>query len=158
MRFFFQRWTCFRPVDADTNDHDVSNNTILVSPPGKPVTIPPNMEFGKKPGYIYLLREREFLKTNEEIYKIGKTINIKNRMPSYPKDSRLYLCFYCPSDIDAVEKHLISVLERICLRKRTDIGSEYFEGDVRELMANLLDYAHTQHYSSLSSTVLNFKL
>ena len=158
MRFFFQRFNCFRPVDAS------SNNTVLVAQPCTPVTIPPvtipppTAEFGKRPGYIYLLREREFLKTNEEIYKIGKTINIKNRMPSYPKDSRLYLCFYCPSDIDAVEKHLISVLERSCLRKRTDIGSEYFEGDVREMMASLLDYAHTQHYSSLSSTVLNFKL
>jgi hypothetical protein len=153
MPFFFQRFNCFRPIDAPI-DTDVSNNTILVAPPCTPVTIPPpNTEFGKKPGYIYLLREREFLKTNEEIYKIGKTINIKNRMPSYPKDSRLYLCFYCPSDIDAVEKHLISVLERICMRKRTDIGSEYFEGDVRELMASLLDYAHTQRYSPSSPTV-----
>ena len=148
MRFFFQRFNCFRPIDAPI-DTDVSNNTILVAPP----CIPPATEFGKKPGYIYLLREREFLKTNEEIYKIGKTINIKNRMPSYAKDSRLYLCFYCPSDIDAVEKHLISVLERICLRKRTDIGAEYFEGDVHEMMSSLLDYAHTQRYSLSSPTV-----
>lgn len=147
MRFFFQRFNCFRPVDATTIDTDVR---IIVAPPCIP---PPTTEFGKKPGYIYLLREREFLKTNEEIYKIGKTINIKNRMPSYPKDSRLYLCFYCPSDIDEVEKYLISVLERICLRKRTDIGSEYFEGDVREMMSSLLDYAHTQQYYSSSSTV-----
>ena len=153
MRFFFQRFNCFRPLDA-TIDTDVRNNTILVAPPCIPpatIRTPPTTEFGKKPGYIYLLREREFLKTNEEIYKIGKTINIKNRMPSYPKDSRLYLCFYCPSDIDAVEKHLISVLERICLRKRTDIGSEYFEGDVHEMMVSLMDYAHTQRYSLSSN-------
>ena len=77
MPFFFQRFNCFRPIDAPI-DTDVSNNTILVAPPCTPVTIPPpNTEFGKKPGYIYLLREREFLKTNEEIYKIGKTINIQ---------------------------------------------------------------------------------
>lgn len=67
-------------------------------------------------------------------------------MPSYPKDSRLYLCFYCPSDIDVVEKYLISVLERSCVCKRTDIGSEYFEGDVREMMSNLLNYVMEQQY------------
>ena len=131
---------CFRPTVRD-----VSNQTILITPSHVPNA--PETTFGKKPGYIYFLREREFLKTNEEIYKIGKTINIKNRMPSYPKDSRLYLCFYCPSDIDAVEKHMIAVLDRICFRKRTDIGSEYYEGDVHEMMSSMLTFVHGQRYS-----------
>ena len=132
---------CFRP--ADKYIVDVSNNTILVAPPPFPN---PTVEFGKKPGHIYFLREREFLKTNEEIYKIGKTINIKNRMPSYPKDSRLYVCFYCPSDIDVVEKHLIVVLDRVCVRKRTDIGAEYFEGDVHDMIAAIIQYVGSQRY------------
>ena len=39
--------------------------------------------FDELSGTLYLLIEREFLKTNEPVYKVGKTIN------NYPKDSRI---------------------------------------------------------------------
>lgn len=41
----------------------------------------------KNSGVVYLLREREFIKTKENIYKIGKTRDISNRMKQYPNDS-----------------------------------------------------------------------
>lgn len=80
------------------------------------------------PGHLYLIKEREFIKTKENIYKIGKTTNIKNRMPSYPKDSRVYVIYYCASDIHKVEKELIKEFDKL-FKKRTDIGSEYYETD-----------------------------
>jgi hypothetical protein len=105
----------------------------------------PCVAYGKKPGFIYLIREREFLKTNENIYKIGKTINIKNRMPSYPKDSRLYLCFYCTTSIDELEKFIISLFD-IKFKKRIDIGSEYYEGDVGIMINYLTQLLLNQPY------------
>lgn len=83
---------------------------------------------GSNPGHLYLIKEREFIKTNENIYKIGKTKNIKNRMPSYPKDSRVYVIYYCASDIHKVEKELIKEFDKL-FKKRTDIGNEYYETD-----------------------------
>jgi len=91
----------------------------------------------EKPGYIYLICEREFLKTNEKIYKIGKTINIKHRMPQYPKDSRLYLCFYCTTNIDTIERNLISSFNLLFI-KRSDIGAEYYEGDVTLMIRHMI--------------------
>lgn len=80
---------------------------------------------GKDPGHIYIIKEREFIKTKEPIYKIGKTKNIKNRMPSYPKDSRVYVMYYT-DDIHTMEKDLIKTFDRLFI-KRTDIGHEYYE-------------------------------
>lgn len=79
-----------------------------------------------KPGHLYLIKEREFIKTNEPIFKIGKTTNIKNRMPSYPKNSLLYMTYYCHWDIDKVEKEIITTFDSLFV-KRTDIGNEYYE-------------------------------
>lgn len=78
------------------------------------------------PGHLYLIKEREFIKTKELIYKIGKTTNIKHRMPAYPKDSRLFVALYCDTDIHRVEKALIATFDAK-FTKRSDIGREYYE-------------------------------
>jgi len=125
-------YQCYRTRHAKP----ISITTTYVSNTNTKIPIVP---FGEKPGFIYLICEREFLKTNEKIYKIGKTINIKNRMPSYPKDSRLYLCFYCTTNIDTIEKDLILSFDVMFL-KRTDIGSEYYEGDVKLMIQHMILY------------------
>jgi hypothetical protein len=47
-------------------------------------------------GYIYLLQEREFIKTKENIYKLGKTKqeNLK-RLKQYSKGSELIIQLQC---------------------------------------------------------------
>ena len=54
--------------------------------------------------YIYLLQKREFIKSNEHIYKIGK---IKQehfkRYGNYPKSSDILLHISC-FDCDIIEK------------------------------------------------------
>ena len=78
--------------------------------------------------YIYLLQEREFTKTNEPVYKIGMTKKVNHqRFNQYPKGSTLIhqsLCVNC----NIVEKRLISIFKNK-FKQRTDIGTEYFEGD-----------------------------
>ena len=47
-------------------------------------------------GYIYLLQEREFIKTKENIYKLGKSKqeNLK-RLKQYSKGSELIIQLQC---------------------------------------------------------------
>jgi hypothetical protein len=109
------------------------------------------LPYDKKPGFIYLIQEREFINTKENIYKIGKTINIKHRMPAYPKQSLLYFCFYCTTCIDEVEKNIILFFD-INFKKRIDIGSEYYEGDVATMIKYLTlclnqQYSETKQYT-----------
>ena len=86
----------------------------------------------QKDGHIYVIKEREFLKTNENIYKIGRSKSIINRMPAYPKNSRIYSILYV-KDVNEVEKFMIDRFDKLFV-KRVDIGNEYYECSEEELM------------------------
>ena len=93
-----------------------------------------------RPGHLYVIKEREFLKTNENIFKIGKTTNIVHRMPQYPKQSRLYIMFYS-TNIDDMEKYLIQEFDKRFI-KRTDIGVEYYECNDNELLIDVSSFMY----------------
>jgi len=78
--------------------------------------------------YIYLVKEREFIKTKENIYKIGrsKQENTK-RFLQYPKGSELIIQSRC-IDCIKTEKILINLFKTKFIHRR-DIGNEYFEGN-----------------------------
>ena len=61
-------------------------------------------------GYIYLLQEREFIKTKENIYKLGKTEqeNLK-RIQNYPNGTKLIIQLEC-ENCDINEKKLIIII------------------------------------------------
>ena len=83
--------------------------------------------------YIYLLQEREFIKTNEIIYKVGKTKqeNLK-RLHNYPNGSKLIFQSVC-NNCDICEKNILKEFrEQFILKK--DIGNEYFEGDYIKML------------------------
>ena len=82
-------------------------------------------------GMIYLIREREFLKLNETVIKIGRTQNISRRFGEYPKGSTLMFVTPCKNEIE-VEKELIEIFKSR-FEQRKDIGTEYFCGDVIEM-------------------------
>lgn len=92
-------------------------------------------------GYIYLMKEREFIKTEENIYKIGKT-NQKNfkRFSQYPKGSCL-LYYQKVNDYNRVEKMIIREL-RIKYKTLKDIGKEYFEGNVIDILLSIIEIAY----------------
>ena len=64
-----------------------------------------------KSEYIYLLQEREFIKTNENIFKIGKTKQANNkRFSNYPNGSILLFQMIC-NNCDILEKQIIRTLK-----------------------------------------------
>lgn len=88
--------------------------------------------------YIYLLKEREFIKSCENIYKIGKTSQSNDkRFKQYPKGSILIFQSTC-SNCCEIEK---IVINNFCLnfRQRKDIGTEYFEGDCNDMIIEILE-------------------
>jgi hypothetical protein len=86
----------------------------------------------KSDGHIYVIKEREFIKTGENIFKIGRSKNIVNRMPGYPKNSLIYTILYT-DNINEVEKNMIKHFDNMFI-KRTDIGNEYYECSEKEIM------------------------
>ena len=86
--------------------------------------------------YIYILQEREFIKTEEPIYKIGKSKQMNlGRFSQYPNGSILYFQLVVP-DCDKIEKILIRQFKGKYLQ-RTDIGTEYFQGDVFKMIDDI---------------------
>lgn len=86
--------------------------------------------------YIYLVHEREFATSNQNVFKIGKTKqeNMK-RIYQYPKGSILKLYIEC-QDCDKIETQLIKdFITKYHHRK--DIGSEYFEGDFKQMVMDI---------------------
>ena len=86
--------------------------------------------------YIYLLQEREFIKTNEPIYKIGKSKqeNLK-RICNYPNGTKLIFQTIC-NNCDILEKKLIAIFKtKYELQK--EIGLEYFKGNYKEMIKDI---------------------
>jgi hypothetical protein len=83
--------------------------------------------------YIYLLQEREFVKNNEHIYKIGKTKQEHfKRYANYPKGSHILLHITC-NNCDIIEKNILSLFKQKFIHKK-DIGNEYFEGNFNSMI------------------------
>ena len=88
------------------------------------------------PEYIYLLQEREFVKSGQPIYKIGKTKQPnQKRFSQYPKGSVLLFQRIC-HNCHQVEGELIRRFKEV-FKQHTDIGSEYFEGDSFAMMEHM---------------------
>lgn len=94
--------------------------------------------------YIYLLQTREFIKTNENIYKIGKTKqkNLK-RICNYDNGTILICQFKC-IDCDKLEKSLIALFrDKYELQK--DIGNEYFKGNCHDMRDDIYNYIKNEN-------------
>lgn len=138
---------------------DIVNDKICTSNKNKPLSIKSKNKNCKNTecGYIYLLRTREFIRLNEQTYKIGKTRqkNLK-RFDSYPKKSELMLKMFTPN-VDADENMLIDLFKSK-YKHMTDYGREYFNGDVHcmidDIEQHLGQYSVDPHeivYSAVSS-------
>ncbi len=83
--------------------------------------------------YIYLLQLREFVKTKENVYKVGRTTQENHkRFAQYPKGSVLLFQMIC-NDCVCVEKDVLEKF-RQNFKQRKDFGNEYFEGDYRNMI------------------------
>ncbi len=103
--------------------------------------------------YVYLLQEREFIKLQENVYKLGKTKQENLcRFYQYPKGSRLIIQTSC-YDCHKLEQQLLELF-RTEFVQRTDIGSEYFEGNpikMKEII-NKEEALTSQMHLNLSTT------
>jgi hypothetical protein len=82
--------------------------------------------------YIYIIREREFRRMKEPVWKPGRTEHetIQKRFGQYPNGSELIFAARV-SDAVAAEKDLMQLLvAHRSLIHRKDIGREYFEGEL----------------------------
>ena len=78
--------------------------------------------------FIYLLREREFVRLKEECYKLGRTSqDPAKRFEGYPKGSEIILYIAVDNSITA-EKQLLTIFKKEFKQKK-DYGSEYFCGE-----------------------------
>ncbi len=113
-------------------DLTIQNNTDNIS------TVNDNEIYHGKKGYLYMLKEREFIKTGESIYKIGKTTRaLQQRMSEYPKNSMLFIAILC----EDCHKSELSLLKKFRMEynNRCDIGKEYFEGDIQTMLRYFCD-------------------
>jgi hypothetical protein len=89
--------------------------------------------------YIYLLKEREFIKTDENIYKIGRTCQENDkRVRSYPKGSVLLIQSICKNCVE-FEALLIKKFKETFIHRK-DIGNEYFDGDGLKMLTIFLEF------------------
>ena len=79
----------------------------------------------------YLLRTREFKNSNENIYKIGRSINLNKRIKNYPNNSELILKLNTKNEVEA-EKIIITIFKKTFIQRK-DIGNEYFEGNIEDI-------------------------
>lgn len=88
------------------------------------------------PGYLYILQPREFLRSGESVYKIGRSINVEKRSKSYPKGSLLLFCMYV-SEQKRAESELIRQLCETC-EQCLQFWREYFKGEFEHVLEVML--------------------
>lgn len=82
--------------------------------------------------YVYLLREREHIRLNEDTYKLGKTTQEPNsRLAGYPKGSEVIL-FIDVEDCHKTESTLIREFDTNFEHKK-EYGREYYNGDLNKM-------------------------
>lgn len=89
--------------------------------------------------YIYLIQERTAVAINKPIYKIGRTTQLNfERFKSYGKGYKILLHVVCDNCID-IELKLINLFKSKYIHS-TDYGNEYFEGDYKSMIKDILEY------------------
>ena len=81
---------------------------------------------------IYLIHIREFIITNKNIFKLGRSHNIDTRMGRYPKGSSIIAQLECCNSVQC-EKELL-VIFKSKFKQNKYYGIEYFEGDKYDMM------------------------
>jgi hypothetical protein len=89
--------------------------------------------------YVYLVKEREFITLNENVYFLGKSreknMDLSN---NHPKGSISIIKIEC-SDCDVVWSALMKNFKSKYIH-RTDLGREYFEGNKDRMADDIVKY------------------
>lgn len=80
--------------------------------------------------YIYIIKEREFINTDEDVYKIGSSSSVSESMSRIPKGSNVYMIVKV-NNAAKVEVEIVTQLKKCkSLIHYACIGDEYFQGDI----------------------------
>jgi len=117
----------------DINTLTTSSSMPLIISETKDIPFNLNENERKPLEYIYLLREREFIRLSEETYKVGKTAQSRlKRFDQYPNGSEVVF-FRCVKDCNKIENVIIQELKK-SFKIMKCYGSEYFNGDFYEMI------------------------
>jgi hypothetical protein len=86
---------------------------------------------------IYIIHERTFVELNANIYKIGKTKNIKNRLNGYTKGSKLLFSIACKDCTESENKILNFLKNNEKYIHAKEYGNEYFQCNLQDLMSDI---------------------
>jgi hypothetical protein len=85
-----------------------------------------------------MVKEREFIRSKEDIFKIGKTTQQPfKRLNAYPKGSSVELLLTV-TDCSVIESALIAQFKKTFIQRK-DIGAEYFEGNLKDLKKKMFE-------------------
>ena len=98
-------------------------------------------------GYVYIIRECDFVRLNEDIYKIGRTaqINPEDRFQKYRKGTEIVGFFGVKDSIECENKIIKCFSNHINIKKMNEYGKEYFQGDKNILLNEILQIV--KHYN-----------
>ena len=100
----------------------------------------------QKNNYVYLIQPREFIRLNEQTYKIGKTTQeINKRMYGYPKSSKVIL-FIEVGSCDKIETEIITTFKQK-FKHMTTYGNEYFNGNKYDMINEFLKISDPSDYN-----------
>jgi hypothetical protein len=90
--------------------------------------------------YVYIIRECDFIRLNEDIYKIGRTskTNPEDRFQKYRKGTEIVAFFKVNNSIECENKMIKCFSNHINIKKMDEYGKEYFQGNRNELLSEIL--------------------
>ena len=88
--------------------------------------------------YFYILKEREFVRSGEQTWKIGKTGQNPpcKRFDGYPKGSEIMLLLKVPNK-DIFERKVIEVFKNK-YHRMVEYGNEYYRGDIDDMIKDVI--------------------
>jgi hypothetical protein len=90
--------------------------------------------------YVYIIRECDFVRLNENIYKIGRTAkaNPEDRFQKYRKGTEIVGFFGVKDSIECENKIIKCFSNHNNIKKMSEYGKEYFQGNKNELLNEIL--------------------
>lgn len=88
--------------------------------------------------YVYIVQLREFVRSGEQTYKIGKSVNPRSRLNGYPKGTH-FIMYNEVSNMDKMETKLKKEFKKK-FEQMTEYGLEYFNGPIVEMKKIYLSF------------------
>lgn len=134
---------------SEIKDDKVLDNSDKISESSEELIEVENKK--SREGYFYLIHIREFIISNQSIYKLGKTTCIKRRFTQYPKNSKLIFSKKIENK-DETENHMKHIFKKK-FNQRLDIGTEYYEGDIDEIICVVNKYFNNELVDELNDYI-----